>query len=328
MSFGDLIIAVGLCDLTFHASRKRKPRASPAARTAATAEPREIDLANFAEPRHRTATTPAANAPFSRAELVLSPHRAFERAQHTLVVDVARRGPQRLERDVGRRAVDDRQLVVLAREPEHLHGEPAAMVVTFARDDVARAGERFDLAQHAARDRGNEMRLRTAGDLGIVERHLADVVQERRHLEVVEVVPCSDPSRSPIETASAATRSECPAGTNPPSSGAIASASIVCRYANVAESSRSKAYQAASNGVAKRIGPQMPTSPFAFDAAVSDRHQHARRRDGEPGQAAARREPERPMGCEPDQRVRDAPARRAAAPSAAKTHPICSLSLC
>ena len=52
------------------------------------------------------------------------------------------------------------------------------------------------------------------GDLGIVERHLSDVVQERRHLEVVEVVRVK-PSRSPIETASAATRSRVPGGHEP-----------------------------------------------------------------------------------------------------------------
>ena len=70
LSFGDLIIAVGLCDLAFHASRKRKPRGLPHTNGSAT-EPRVIDLANFAEPRP-TATTPAANA-LQPAEFVLSP---------------------------------------------------------------------------------------------------------------------------------------------------------------------------------------------------------------------------------------------------------------
>lgn len=70
LSFGDLIIAVGLCDLTFHASRKRKSR-TLANTNGSGAEPREIDLANFAEPRP-TATTPTANA-LQPAELVLSP---------------------------------------------------------------------------------------------------------------------------------------------------------------------------------------------------------------------------------------------------------------
>ena len=70
LSFGDLILAVGLCDVTYYASRKRKPRGLPHTNGSAT-EPREIDLANFAEPRP-TATTPAANA-LQPAELVLSP---------------------------------------------------------------------------------------------------------------------------------------------------------------------------------------------------------------------------------------------------------------
>ena len=105
------------------------------------------------------------------------------------------------------------------------------------------------------------VRFRTAGDLGLVERDLAEVVQQRRHLEVVEVV------RSRAEPVAHRDRQRgdplgVPGGTSPPSSGAIASDSIVWRYASVAESSRSNAYHAASNGVAKSSGPQMPTSPL------------------------------------------------------------------
>ena len=149
ISFGDLIIAVGLCDVTFHASRKRRRRALPPT-NGTTVDPRTIDLSTFAEP---TAPAPAApavatdrRADGSGAGVGAVADRALERAQHALVVDVAWRGPQRLERNLRRRAVDDGQLVVLARESEHLHGEPAATVVTVAGNDVARAGERADLA--------------------------------------------------------------------------------------------------------------------------------------------------------------------------------------
>jgi hypothetical protein len=76
ISFGDLIIAVGLCDVTFHASRKRRRRAHPPT-NGTTVDPRTIDLSTFAEP---TAPAPAAPAvaltvePIAQAPaLVLSP---------------------------------------------------------------------------------------------------------------------------------------------------------------------------------------------------------------------------------------------------------------
>ena len=86
---------------------------------------------------------------------------------------------------------------------------------TVTGDDVARAGQRSDLAQHRAGDRGDLGGFRTPRDLGIVERHLAEVVQQRRHLEVVARRASSSPSRSPIADASAATRSAVPGGHQP-----------------------------------------------------------------------------------------------------------------
>lgn len=47
LSFGDLIIAVGLCDVTYHASRRRKPRhATPRVRTESGPPEPTIDLSD------------------------------------------------------------------------------------------------------------------------------------------------------------------------------------------------------------------------------------------------------------------------------------------
>jgi hypothetical protein len=68
ISFGDLIIAVGLCDVTYHASRKRKPRDSQTTR--ASDDPETIDLGSFAEPvapaTAATASTPPTAQPVAR----------------------------------------------------------------------------------------------------------------------------------------------------------------------------------------------------------------------------------------------------------------------
>jgi hypothetical protein len=55
ISFGDLIIAVGLCDVTYHASRKRKSRESIAVR--ASSERATIDLNPLPEPVAATTAT-------------------------------------------------------------------------------------------------------------------------------------------------------------------------------------------------------------------------------------------------------------------------------
>ena len=45
ISFGDLVLAIGLIDIAFHASRKRRPRRVTAAQNADLAATRELDLA-------------------------------------------------------------------------------------------------------------------------------------------------------------------------------------------------------------------------------------------------------------------------------------------
>jgi Family of unknown function (DUF5317) len=79
ISFGDLIIAVGLCDVTYHASRKRKRRSSDTGGDA-TAEPRTIDLTAYPEPTAvphasptQTPTPVPATAAMAQADLTFSP---------------------------------------------------------------------------------------------------------------------------------------------------------------------------------------------------------------------------------------------------------------
>jgi Family of unknown function (DUF5317) len=69
ISFGDLIIAVGLCDVTFHASRKRKGR-KVAETNGSIAESKTIDLSTFAEPIPAASTGPTTTQPTA---LLLSP---------------------------------------------------------------------------------------------------------------------------------------------------------------------------------------------------------------------------------------------------------------
>jgi hypothetical protein len=71
ISFGDLILAIGLCDVTYHASRKRKPR-SAESRPAVPADAKTIDLAAFSEPVTTPTMSPATVVPQPAAR-VFSP---------------------------------------------------------------------------------------------------------------------------------------------------------------------------------------------------------------------------------------------------------------
>jgi len=61
-------------------------------------------------------------------------------------------------------------------------------VLGVARDDVARAGERSNLAQHGARELQDIGAGRVGDrDVRLVEGHLAEVMEQRGELEVLEL---------------------------------------------------------------------------------------------------------------------------------------------
>ena len=133
------------------------------------------------------------------------------------------------------------------------------------------------------------MRFGPARDLGVVERDLAEVVQQRRHLEVVEVglgqtevvAHRPDQRRDPFRV---------PGRHQPPE--LRRHRERLDRLA-VRQRGRVEPLERVPGGEQRggeEHGPQMPSSTFAVDPAVADGHQHPRRRDRQPREAAARRE--------------------------------------
>ncbi len=141
LSFGDLILLVGLCDVAYNASRKLRPRGSRRAdnqgdgagsthasdhaddgarshtRRRSRGPRREpIDLTDEVfEPLPEPEPRPVPRA--SGARDGPAPQNAFQRDDDPFVVDVRRRRPQRLDREIAGDVVTNGEVVVLARDP-------------------------------------------------------------------------------------------------------------------------------------------------------------------------------------------------------------------
>ena len=161
----------------------------------------------------------------------------LERGEHARVVEVRGRRAQRFEREAGALGVTVGQLVERARDLEDLarHHRRARRHVLPVRhplggDDVAGRREQLRAAQDRGAGLRDRDRLGRAAVVGLVEAHLAEVVQQRGGLELRRARDARSRASLPIATARSATRSACPSRTMPPSSGAAPSARIVWSY--------------------------------------------------------------------------------------------------
>ena len=163
----------------------------------------------------------------------------LERAEHLRVVEVLRRRAQRLEREP-RRGRCDRPTARRTRSRPSGSGptsptgaSPHVVPVRnpLGGDDVAGGSEELGAPQDRPRRSARwPTPVRRAAVVGLVDAHLAEVVQQGRGLELLELVPREAERAANGDGRVSATRSACPSRTMPPSSGAAPSARIVWSY--------------------------------------------------------------------------------------------------